>query len=244
MKANLNLNKNATALTRVDHSARMDRVEALLDDRAVQLKQLNPQQLAEHREFGLRTLDAIDGVRNFLPGGGIIGPGGLNPVPSTPEGREKDLEDLIKEKTDPEFAAKKKAERTAKRLGSLFSSKPIIFNFPGHRMPTENDDLKPRPFAGGLGGLFPNPVDRGVAHKHNTDKAIINLIYSLEGKELELVKTEFEKTQGKTLEGAVLERFRGDVQQSILKHVRGGGAEAEGEKKADTEPKPAPKAAE
>ena len=222
MKTNLNLNTNPTALSRVDHTARMDRLETALDERSVRLRELGPEDLAKNRAFNIRILQDIDHILQFPPRrphkpATRLFPGPLDPyqpikplfpnplgptTPSTPEERTEELKELIREKTDPDFAAKKKAQRTARQLASLFSSQTLLF--------------------GGETGIKLPKANRTEQRKHNNDKAIINLLFTLGGKELEMVKTEFEKSQGKTLEGAVRERFRGDVQQALLQQVRGG----------------------
>lgn len=235
---------------RVDHSARMQRVDTALQEQSVAVAQLTPQQTADFRAYAGTALDNINTVVGLGPrehigvalgtGGfdlpdvppgrtpeipGIripLGPGGSDlPVivdkPKTPEQREKELEEKIREKTDPEFAAKKKAERTASKLHTLLNP----FHIP----------------MGGFGGPL-SPKDtadaqaKRVEADHQGDLEIIDVLYGLSAKEIGDVKKEYEKSFGKTLEEEIRRHFRGDVQQKLLALVTGGGDAKAGDAKA------------
>ena len=217
------------AIPRVDHGVRMDRVEKDLQDQSVAVSQLNPQQTSDFRGYAGTTLENIGRVFGFGPVGDVAGTGdsGSGQVgiiglgPSTPEQREKDLEDKIREKTDPEFAAKKKAEKTARELNSLLNPSVLLLGGFG-----------PGFGGGGMGGNL-EQAQRDNA-RHEGDLKIIDILYELKGDEMSAVKTEYEKTFGKELEDDIRTHFRGDVQQKLLGLVRGGGeAGAQGEGKGE-----------
>jgi hypothetical protein len=225
-------NKNSNTLggvaaPRADHTARMDRVDTALQEQSVAVAQLNPQQASDFRGYAGTALENIGKVTGLGPSGGASTmearppeafPGlGVDPKPGelpfpfgpkTPEERQKELDDKIKEKTDPEFAAKKKAERTASKLNSLFN--PLRLGI-----------------MGGFGGGLVGPGAEEAARKrddakHEADLEIVDILYGLEGKEMSATKTEYEKSFGKTLEDEVRSRFRGDTQQTLLALVAGG----------------------
>lgn len=235
------------AAPRVDHSARMQRVDSALQEQSVAVAQLTPQQAADFRAYAGSALDNINTVLGLGPKGEIrvpvgtggfdlpgavppgatpglpgirvpIGTGGLDlpdlgGKPKTPEQREKELEEKIREKTDPEFAAKKKAERTASKLHTLLNP----FHIP----------------MGGFGGpLSPKDAADAQAKRdeadHQGDLEIIDVLYGLSAKEIGDVKKEYEKSFGKTLEEEIRRHFRGDVQQKLLALVAGGGGDAKG----------------
>lgn len=200
---------------RVDHQARMDRVDTALQEQSVAVAQLNPQQLSDLRGYQGTALETIQQVTTLGPSTTadhkqleLKGGHQLPDILKTPEQKEKELEEKIREKTDPEFAAQKKAERTAAQLHQLLN--PLFMGLiPSNSNPIEQANLR-------------------EDAKHQSNLEIIDILLELNTDEMKAVSTEYEKKFGKSLEDDIRSRFRGDVQQKLLEHVRGEGGKPEG----------------